>query len=492
MAQRLKKAASLTTEEKTTRRARALLRFRAVVRLVIANMYWLGDSDESKIGDNVLKNIQILTRKKVRKSSLTIGEKSILCKPKEDRTEEEKQLLSKVIGGMKCFRRYPPNVKSQLAAVTYFVYYGPGRQIVKQDHAPSAMYFMLSGEASVTVRHYDKFLKEWIEEDSGTLGPGTMFGEVALIHGIVRLATITTLTPCELLMIKKEDFDTVLKETVLKAWIEIQKIMNRFSYFKNWDSVTKRECSIMSRVKSFAVDETLLGDDAGLPSYVYFITKGTCCIIEHLMVWVCKEKGIEKYHLHHSRHEEETREEEDKVSQIFQKYLQDYTGSVYAESPGFGILDLEGLVESAHDLPVTEPTQHKIAAESVVPSNCRSEIHFIKICELTEGACFNIGEDFVRRRVVAITPTNCLLVPRYWIMKNNIDNIWNRVQQFLNKNIPTTKQIYNTFIQKQKFKRYRKRLIKDLLAEKRVANSNSIHNVPYSIRLKDGFDVNYS
>lgn len=35
-------------------------------------------------------------------------EKAILSKPKEARTEEEKQILNKVIGGLKCFRRYPP------------------------------------------------------------------------------------------------------------------------------------------------------------------------------------------------------------------------------------------------------------------------------------------------------------------------------------------------------------------------------------------------
>lgn len=74
------------------------------------------------------------------------------------------------------------------------MYIGPGREIVKQDHPPQAMYFILSGEASVTVRLYDKLLKEWVDKDSGTIGAGTMFGELALIHGSVRLATITTIS----------------------------------------------------------------------------------------------------------------------------------------------------------------------------------------------------------------------------------------------------------------------------------------------------------
>lgn len=53
-----------------------------------------------------MKNIQLLTKKKL-KSSLTVAEKAIMSKPKENRTDEEKQILNKVIGGLKCFKRYP-------------------------------------------------------------------------------------------------------------------------------------------------------------------------------------------------------------------------------------------------------------------------------------------------------------------------------------------------------------------------------------------------
>lgn len=56
------------------------------------------------------------------------------------------------------------------------------------------MYFMLSGEAAVTVSRYDKVLNETVDVDSGLIEPGTMFGEVALIHDIRRLATITTIS----------------------------------------------------------------------------------------------------------------------------------------------------------------------------------------------------------------------------------------------------------------------------------------------------------
>ncbi|KAF7279018.1 uncharacterized protein LOC143196298 [Rhynchophorus ferrugineus] len=439
MSQR-KKPPGLTPEERAARDARARRKFKAIARLVMANLFWLGDLDDT-LGENVMLNIQKLTRKKIKKSSLTTKEKLILTKPKEERTDEEKHLLNRAIGGLRCFRRYPPNVKSQLAAVTYFVYIGPDRVIVKQDHAPTAMYFLLSGEGVVTVKTYDKMLKEWLEEEHGFVGPGTMFGEVALIHGIARTATITTTMPCELLMIKKEDFDIVLKDTVWKAWEQIAKIMKRYSYFKNWDAVTKRECSIISRTKTYLANEVILGDEFGLPNYSYLITKGTCSIIEHLQTLVIVERGLKKYKL----------------------YIPDPEDDKPAAGP-------------------TSQTQKKVSDLNTP----KIETHFIKVCEMKEGAIFNVGETFDRRRVVSNTSTNCLLIPRYWLVKMNKGNIWNRVQQFLNKNIPSTKQIFNQWIKDKKFTEYKRSLVRDLLAEKKLSQNNSIHNVPYSIRLKDG------
>lgn len=105
-------------------------------------------------------------------------------------------------------------------------------------------------------------------------------------------------------MIKKDDFDLVLKKTVLKAWEEIQKVMNQFSYFKDLDQVTKRECSIVSRTKYFQPDETIVGDDSGLTNFVHFVSKGTCSIIEHLNLEVSIVNGVKRYKLFRSEREE--------------------------------------------------------------------------------------------------------------------------------------------------------------------------------------------
>nr|CAH7744773.1 unnamed protein product [Callosobruchus chinensis] len=406
---------SESAHDKLAKKCKHLRKLRAIIKLIMANLFWLADIDE-KLGDNVMKNIQMLTRKKAKKE-----------------------------------------VKSQLAACTYFVSYGPGRPIVKQDHPPSAMYFILSGEAAVTVRHCDKILKEHITEDVGIMYPGTMFGEVALLHGVVRLATITTTSPCELLMIKKEDFDRVLKATVLKSWEAISKTMNKLSYFKNWDNLTKRECAIIARTKSFAAGETILGDDKGLRKWVYFITRGSCHIIEHLMLKVYEWRGLKTYSL--LTYDDDDFEEDDDggtVSQIFNKY-------------NIGGKDT--------------------AADKRCVAKKQSDDFMLGIGK--DSKAQKSAKDWILEHHFIKTPTTVLLIPRYWVMRNNKDNIWNRVQQFLSKHIPDSEEIFKHFLEDKKFKKYSKSLIRDLLSERKVANENSIHNVPYSIRLKEGVDVDY-
>lgn len=59
-------------EEKMARAVRARRRFKAIVSLVMANRYWLEDVEDAAIGDNITKNVKLLTRKKDKMSMLTL------------------------------------------------------------------------------------------------------------------------------------------------------------------------------------------------------------------------------------------------------------------------------------------------------------------------------------------------------------------------------------------------------------------------------------
>ncbi|MCB1883856.1 MAG: cation:proton antiporter [Geminicoccaceae bacterium] len=76
----------------------------------------------------------------------------------------------------------------------------PGERIVRKDEAGDAMYFVASGAVEVAV-----------EPEPVRLGTGDYFGEMALLNDRPRLADVTALSYCRLLVLYRERFDAFLR-----------------------------------------------------------------------------------------------------------------------------------------------------------------------------------------------------------------------------------------------------------------------------------------
>jgi MFS family permease len=73
----------------------------------------------------------------------------------------------------------------------------PGAVVIAQGGVGRAFYVVAEGEFGVTVDGARRPL---------TLGPGTGFGEIALLHAVPRTATITAVTAGRLLVVQADDF----------------------------------------------------------------------------------------------------------------------------------------------------------------------------------------------------------------------------------------------------------------------------------------------
>nr|XP_012229235.1 PREDICTED: uncharacterized protein LOC105676146 isoform X1 [Linepithema humile] len=120
-----------------------------------------------------------------------------------------------------------------------------------------------------------------------------------------------------------------------------------------------------------------------------------------------------------------------------------------------------------------------------------SDVHtiFMQICIFSRGACFGLGEKMLHRRIVAMTPVRCFLIPRYWLLEHNRANIWGRVKLFIDSKYPTKKQLFDAFLLNRKWMTYKQNLVKDVIVRRgRFRNNTTIHDVPYSIRITDEID----
>lgn len=94
---------------------------------------------------------------------------------------------------------------AMLASRAHYVGFAKGATPVEEDGAGHAMFVIVSGEASVTVLGDDTPV--------ATLGPGDIFGEMSLLTGARRSATVTALSPLETLEISKPALAHVLEHS---------------------------------------------------------------------------------------------------------------------------------------------------------------------------------------------------------------------------------------------------------------------------------------
>ncbi|XP_063530502.1 uncharacterized protein LOC134741593 [Cydia strobilella] len=524
-------------EEQMRKKFRAKCQFRALGRFVLENRYWLIEGvDEYEGLDDVKRRVEQAVRSKHKKKQLlNINDKALLNKFAEERTPQEQQYLYRILGGLKCFKRYPNHVKRKLAAATYFKYYGPNRVIVRQHHEAHAMYFVVTGDVTVSQLVYDDLLQQHVSVDVGTMAAGDMFGEVSLLHNIPRTATVTTNGHCELLALMKEDFKNVLQESLQKQWDEVRRAMSAFTYFDSLDEVARREGCIVAKMKSYARNETLLGDGIGVANFVYFVLSGRCQMIESLQVIVTKNLGRSHYTLYDPYIPEEESEKDleekwfaaykNRRSTLEDKSETDAATSQYRSSKG--VLRSSRLLKTGSetkgkqsvtlvDVAPSRSTYEKSTQDFLHPSEHRQSVrvsmaipvdsqedtkkteqlrsadlrtYFMQVCIFNPGSTFGFGENMRDRRIVALTPVDCMLLPKVWLLQRNTANIWTRIQHYLEKKIPTKHKLFKEFVTGRRWREYRDQVVSDVVARSNAVNFTTVHDVPYSIRMEEMLDI---
>jgi voltage-gated potassium channel len=85
-----------------------------------------------------------------------------------------------------------------------------GERLITRGEAGDAMYFIVSGEVEVDAGEAERPGERTRRLPGRRLRAGDFFGEVALLADRPRTATVTALTPCRLLVLHKDDFESFM------------------------------------------------------------------------------------------------------------------------------------------------------------------------------------------------------------------------------------------------------------------------------------------
>lgn len=99
---------------------------------------------------------------------------------------------------------------------------GRGEQVVRSGESADALLILLTGRAKVT-----NFDEEGREIILAWLGPGEFFGEMGLIDGSSRSASVVAVENCELLTIGKQEFQRCMQDNFQVAQKLMQILVRR-------------------------------------------------------------------------------------------------------------------------------------------------------------------------------------------------------------------------------------------------------------------------
>jgi small-conductance mechanosensitive channel/CRP-like cAMP-binding protein len=122
-----------------------------------------------------------------------------------EETEGIFQQAERMLGEVDFLRPLDDETRRTLARRMRILHFGVGETIVRQGEAGETFYLVEAGEVAIRLRGRDS-----VERRVATLGPGKFFGEMSLLSGEPRSATVVAIQDAVLLAIDRDGFRDAL------------------------------------------------------------------------------------------------------------------------------------------------------------------------------------------------------------------------------------------------------------------------------------------
>lgn len=177
--------------------------------------------------------------------------------------------LSKAIAKNVLFSHLDENERSDIFDAMFPVNFLPGETIIQQGDEGDNFYVIDQGEVEVYVN----------SELVTTIGEGSSFGELALIYGTPRAATVKAKTAVKLWGIDRDSYRRILMGSTIRKRKMYEGFLSRVSILESLDKWERLTVADALEPVSFSDGETIVrqgepGDD------FYIIVEGTALVLQ--------------------------------------------------------------------------------------------------------------------------------------------------------------------------------------------------------------------
>ncbi|XP_046355266.1 cyclic nucleotide-binding domain-containing protein 2-like [Haliotis rufescens] len=240
-----------------------------------------GESDDSNMKNSGLSfdPSYFKARKEI---SISNEVKHILSLPSDERSSEQVQTAMFGLQSLRSFAEYPLHMQEKLAKVAWYEVIPPKRIIIRQGHYAENFYFILSGQAVVTILIRDPKTGGSVVRTATIMRKGMSFGELALLHRSRRTATVTSQDTVQLLTIGRVDFFEIFMAGSGPDDIPDHiKFVSQCEFMKDWPIEKLLERPEMCLLHFFKRNVVIV-KDSRVSDWLYVVKSGSCQVLKHL------------------------------------------------------------------------------------------------------------------------------------------------------------------------------------------------------------------
>jgi len=182
---------------------------------------------------------------------------------KRNRAPESQATVEEVLLYLKdslLFAQLSEEVLKAVAAAMTPLAVKPGTEVIHQGESGQALYMVTTGRARIER-----------EDDFGEtrtvagIGPGDVFGEIALIDDIPRTSTVVSDTPLTLLQLERSDFERLVLDQLgvetVRTTIQVCGFLRKCDMFSGWHNQALMSIALKFKFLDVGKDEKVIDED---------------------------------------------------------------------------------------------------------------------------------------------------------------------------------------------------------------------------------------
>ncbi|XP_029442880.1 uncharacterized protein LOC115083213 [Rhinatrema bivittatum] len=195
----------------------------------------------------------------------------------EERSLDDVWFIRSMMRGILSFRHYSNTMQLMLARVVHYKRFGKRRVVVRKGHQGDSFYFVFSGVIAVT--QDEDGTSALLDPEPILLRKGASFGEVALLKGLRRNATVVCMEETEFLVVDRDEFFRNKLDQELQKELEYRfRFFRSLDLFSSWSDESLENLAEHCKTEECHYSRVIVNDTSETKNII-FVTKGHCDVL---------------------------------------------------------------------------------------------------------------------------------------------------------------------------------------------------------------------